>query len=223
MIQPTEDNTKAEDKTRSSLNKLAIILKIVFEDNQDIFLKKPEEVNVDSLKHLSGSFISISTLFQEVIEEWFGSDSEAFDVIKQSEELKAKLATEISEADKLDFEQIRTIMNRTNRIDEALEDLEKISYYLKYYEDLCKQKGLTTYANLSEIFRVYGAEEFIKILKNEAKRHKLQIERNNLYNNLYNQTKLNTKTLKIAYAALSISIVFAVVAVLDLLLRFMGR
>jgi hypothetical protein len=84
MIQPTEDNPKTEDKTRSSLNKLAIILKIVFEDNQDIFLNKPEEVNVDLLKKLSDSFIAISTLFQEAIGEWFDSDSEAFDFIKQS-------------------------------------------------------------------------------------------------------------------------------------------
>ena len=223
MLEPTQENKTTEDSTRSALNKLAIILKIVFEDNQDIFLKKPEEVKVDLLKKLADSFISISNLFQEVIEEWFVSDSEAFDVIKQSEELKARLAMEISEADKLDFEQIRTIMNKNGRIDEALEDLEKISFYLKYYEDLCKQKGLTVYANLSEIFRVYGTEEFIKILKNEVKRHKIQIERNNLYNNLYNQTKLNTKTLKIAYTALGVSVVFAIIALMDFLMRFLGH
>lgn len=223
MLEPTQEKITTEDSTRSALNKLAIILKIVFEDNQDIFLKKPEEVKVDLLKKLADSFISISNLFQEVIEEWFVSDSEAFDVIKQSEELKARLAMEINEADKLDFKQIRTIMNKIGKIDEALEDLEKISFYLKYYEDLCKQKGLTVYANLSEIFRVYGTEEFIKILKNEVKRHKIQIERNNLYNNLYNQTKLNTKTLKIAYTALGVSVVFAIIAMVDFLLRFMGN
>jgi hypothetical protein len=75
-------------------------------------------------------------------------------------------------------------------------------------------------ANLSEIFRVYGVEEFIKILRIEAKKHRKQIERNNLYNNMYNQAKLNTKTLKIAYAALVISVLFAILTVFDLLLKY---
>ncbi len=223
MSEPTHEKIKAEDSTRSALNKLAIILKMVFEDNQDIFLKKPENVDVASLKNLSESLISVSNLFQEVIEEWFGSGLEGFDPVKRSEEFLDILEVEIGEADKLDFEQIRTITIEINKIDEALESLEKISFYLKYYEDLCRQKGLSSYVNLSEIFRVYGVEEFIKILKNEAKRYNIQIERNNLYNNLFNISKLNTKTLKIAYAALGISGVFAVVAVLDLLLRLMGR
>ena len=223
MSETTKEDLKVEDKTRIALNKLAIILKIVFEDNQDIFLKKPEEVDVDSLKNLSESLISVSALFQEVIEEWFGSGLEGFDAIKRSEEFLDILEVEIGEADKLGFEQVRTITNEINKIDEALESLEKISFYLKYYEDLCRQKGLSSFVNLSEIFRVYGIEEFTKILKNEAKRYNIRLERNNLYNNLFNIAKLNTKTLKIAYSALGISVVFAVVAVLDLLLRLMGH
>ena len=223
MSETTKEDLKVEDKTRIALNKLAIILKIVFEDNQDIFLKKPEEVDVDSLKNLSESLISVSALFQEVIEEWFGSGLEGFDAIKRSEEFLDILEVEIGEADKLGFEQVRTIMNEINKIDEALESLEKISFYLNYYEDLCRQKGLSSFVNLSEIFRVYGIEEFTKILKNEAKRYNIRLERNNLYNNLFNIAKLNTKTLKIAYSALGISVVFAVVAVLDLLLRLMGH
>ena len=218
MAEPTKETMPIETSTQSAVNKLAIILKMIFEDNQDIFLKKPEEVNVDLLKNLSDSFISISTLFQEVIEEWYGSDLEGFDAVKLSEGFGDRLDVAISEADRLDFGQIRDIMNRMNKIDDALSCLEKISFYLKYYEDLCKQKGLIVYANLSEIFRVFGVEEFTKILRNEVRKHKIQIERNNLYN----QAKLNTKTLKIAYVALGVSVVFAVVAVLDLLLRFIG-
>lgn len=216
MAEPTQENKKTEYSLQNALNKLAIMLKIIYEDNQDVFLKKPEEVGVELLKNLSDSFILLSTLFQEVIEEWFASKSEGVDFIERSEELEDRLDVKVSEADKLDFEQIRKIMNRMNRIDDALDSLEKISFYLKYYEDLCKQKGLTTYANLSEIFRVYGIEEFIKILRNEIKKHKNQIERNNMYN----QAKLNTKTLKIAYAALAISVLFAILIVLDLLLKY---
>ena len=216
MAEPTQENKKTEYSLQNALNKLAIMLKIIYEDNQDVFLKKPEEVNVELLKKLSDSFISLSTLFQEVIEEWFGSESEGIDGIKSSEELEDRLDIKVSESDKLDFTQIRKIMNRMNRIDEALESLEKISLYLKYYEDLCKQKGLTMYANLSELFRVYGIEEFIRSLRIEVKQHKNQIERSNLYY----QAKLNTKTLKIAYASLGISVLFAILMVLDLLLKY---
>ena len=221
-MEEAAQNKKTEPSLQNAVNKLAIILKLIFEDNQDIFLKKPEEVSVDLLNNLSKSFFSISTLFQEVIEEWFGSSPEVFDAIKRSEELVDQLDIEVSESDKLNFEQIRKIMNRTNKIDDALINLEKISLYLKYYEDLCKQKGLTADANLSEILRVYGVEEFAKSLENEVKHHKNQIERNNLYN----QAKLNaktlkiaTKTLKIAYAALTVSVLFAILTVLGLLLK----
>ena len=203
MAEPTQQNKKTEYSPQNALNKLAIILKTIFEDNQELFLKKPEEVSVELLKKLSESFISLSTLFQEVIEEWAGSDSEGIEGIKSSEELDDRLGI------------IGWLFGNSKPIDEALESLEKISLYLKYYEDLCKQKGLTMYANLSELFRVYGIEEFIKTLRIEVKQHKNQIERSNLYN----QAKLNTKTLKIAYASLVISVLFAVLTVLDWLLR----
>jgi hypothetical protein len=216
MVAPTQENKNTEYSPQNALNTLAIMLKIIYEDNQDVFLKKPEEVSVDLLKNLSDSFILLSTLFEEVIAEWFGSNSEGFDVFEKSEELGDRLDVKVSEADKLDFEQIRKIMNRMNRLDDALDSLEKISFYLKYYEDLCKQKGLTTYANLSEIFRVYGVEEFTKILRNEIKKRKSQVERNNMYN----QAKLNTKTLKIAYAAFFVSVLFAILTSLDLLLKY---
>jgi hypothetical protein len=211
-------NASTENLTQSAVNKLAIILKMIFEDNQDIFLKKPEEVKVDSLKKLSDSLIPISMLFQEVIEKWFGSGLEGVDAVRLSEGFGDRIEPEITEADRLDFEQIKEIMNTMNKIDEALSSLEKIGFYLKYYGDLCKQKGLVVDANLSEIFRVFGVEEFTKILKNEVKRRKVQIKRNDLYN----QAKLNTKTLKIAYTALGVSVVFAVVAVVDLVLRLIG-
>ena len=216
MAAQTQERKNPEYSTQNALNKLAIILKIIFEDNPDVFLKKPEEVNVDMLKKLSDSFISISSLFQEVIEEWFGSSPEGFDSIKKYEESEDRVDTEVSESDSLDFDQMRKIMNRTNKIDDALGSLEKISFYLKYFEELCKQKGLTSYSNLSENFRVFGAEEFAKNLRNEVTYHKNQIERNNLYN----RAKLNTKTLKIAYSALAISILFAILTGLDLLLRY---
>ena len=218
-----QENTKTKYSLQNAVNKLAIILKLIFEDNPDIFLKKPEEVSVDLLNNFSNSFISISTLFQEVIEEWFGSSPEVFEAINRSEELEGQLEIEVSETDKLDFEQIRKIMNRMNKIDDALGTLEKISLYLKYYEDLCKQKGLTNNAHLSEIFRVYGVEEFAKNLRNEVNHHNNQIERNNMYNRAKLNTKtlkIATKSLKIAYAALIISVLFIILTLLDLFLKY---
>jgi hypothetical protein len=223
MGELTQGNTKDKYSLQNAVNKLAIILKLIFEDNPNIFLKKPEEVSVDLLNNFSNSFISISTLFQEVIEEWFGSSPEVFEAINRPEELGDQLEIEVRETDKLDFEHIRRIMNRMNKIDDALGNLEKISLYLKYYEDLSKQKGLTSNANLSEIFRVYGVEEFARNLRNEINHHKNQIERNNMYNRAKLNTKtlkIATKSLKIAYAALVISVLFAIFTLLDLLLKY---
>ncbi len=112
MAASKKENLKTEELLQNAVNKLAIILKIIFEDNQDIFLKKPEEVSVKGLNNLSGSFISLSTLFQEVIEEWSEATPEGFDVFKRLEELEDQLDIQVSEADKLDIEQKRKIENK---------------------------------------------------------------------------------------------------------------
>ena len=215
MVELTKENKQTEDSLQIALNKLAIIIKTIYEDNQDLFLKNPEEVNIDALNKLSGSFISLSTLFQEVIEEWSNSDSEVFDDVKRSEKLEDQLGSQISETDNIDLDQTKKIINKISKIDDALESLEKISVYLKYYEDLCKQKGLVKQANLSEIFRLYGIEEFSKHLRTEEKQRRNQIDRNNQFK----QAKLYAKTLKIAYAAIGISIFSAILTILTLLLK----
>jgi hypothetical protein len=53
---------------------------------------------VKDLNNLSGSFISLSTQFQEVIEEWFESTPGGFDVFKRLEELEDQLDIQVSEA-----------------------------------------------------------------------------------------------------------------------------
>lgn len=215
MEESMQENKQNKYSLQTALNKLAEIHKIIFEDNPNIFSKKPEEVSVDSLRDLSLLFPSLSTLFKEANEEWFGSKSKGFDAVVRSEKLEDRLDIKVCQTDKLDLKHMEKIMIRMNRLDDALDHLERISFYLKYYEDVCKQKGLTMYANASEIFRVFSIKEFIKSLRIEAKQHRNQIERSNLYY----QAKMNTKTLKIAYAALGISVLFAFFTVLGLLLR----
>jgi hypothetical protein len=41
---PKKENLKTEDSRQNAVNKLATILKIIFEDNQDIFLKNQKLV-----------------------------------------------------------------------------------------------------------------------------------------------------------------------------------
>ncbi len=215
MAQSKQENKQNKYLFQTALDKLAEIHKIIFEDNQDIFSKKPEEVSVDSLRDLSVLFPSLSKLFKEANEEWFGSKLKGFDGVIRSEKLEDRLDIKVCQTDKLDLKHMEKIMIRMNRLDDALDYLERISFNLKYFEDVCKQKGLTMYANVSEIFRVFSIEEFIKSLRIEAQQHRNQVERSNLYF----QAKLNTKTLRVAYLALGVSVLFAFFAVLGLLLR----
>jgi len=215
MAQSIQENKQDKYLFQTALDKLAEIHKIIFENNQDIFSKKPEEVSVDSLRELSVLFPSLSKIFKEANEEWFGSKLKGFDGVIRSEKLEDRLDIKVCQTDRLDLKHMEKIMIRMNRLDDALDYLERISFNLKYFEDLCKQKGLTMFANVSEIFRVFSIEEFIKSLRIEAKQQRNQVERSNLYY----QAKLNTKTLRIAYLALGVSVLFALFAVLGLLLR----
>jgi hypothetical protein len=127
--------------------------------------------------------------------------------------LDDRIDVKLYQTNKLDFKQMKRIMIRMHRIDDALIGLERISFYLKHYEDACKHKSLPKYVGLSELLRIYSIEEFSKSLRTEANRLGNQIERCNLYY----QSQLNTKTARVAYVALVISALSVLLAITGLL------
>ena len=100
-----------------------------------------------------------------------------------------------------------------NRIDDALMGLNRIKFYLSYYENLCSEKGLIKPADHAKLFRESMIEQAIESVTAEGKRLKNQIERCNLYY----QPAIKTKTLKVAYIALGISTLSFLLAILNAL------
>ena len=116
---------------------------------------------------------------------------------------------------KLDFEQMKKIMARLNRIDDALLLDEVITPHLKQYEYLCEQKNIDEGLNMVNWFESNFVEVFKKHLLNEKNRFGNQVERCNLYY----QAKLNTTTVKIAWAAFGASILSIALAIVAILMK----
>lgn len=204
----SEKKEETEHSLQNAMNKLAEIVKIVAEDNREIYLKPPSQVDEALLKILSHSFSSLSVLFQEFIDQWYNSRAKGPDAIQTSDDLEDRLDVKLFRTKKLDFEQLKKIMIRMHRIDDALAGLDRVSFLLKYYEDACKEKNLTKYVWLSEIYRVHSVDILRESMRTEARRLGNQIERCNLYNSSVIETKsltINASALRIAYIALAIS------------------
>lgn len=208
-----EKKKENEDLLQNAMNTLAKIHKIISEDNKEIYLKRPSEVDATLLKMLSLSFSSLSVLFQEFLDQWYNSKSKGPDAIQMSDKLEDRIDIKLYRTEKLDFDQMKKIMTRMNRIDDALMSMDVVSFNLKYYEDACREKGLIKYAELAALFRVYSVDRLRRSLRTESRRLGNQIERCNLFY----QSKLNTKTLKIAYVALIISALSVFLTVLGTL------
>jgi hypothetical protein len=191
------------------MNKLSEILRIVSEDNREIYLKPPSEIRENLLKDLSLSFSSLSSLFMDFADQWYNSKSKGQDAIQTSDNLEERIDIKLFQNEKLDFTKLKKTMIRMNRIDDALGGLDRVSYLLKYYEDACRQRSLEKYALLSETFRVYSIDMMRESIRNEARRLENQIERCNLYY----QSKLNSKTLNTAYVALAVSVLSFILAI----------
>ena len=196
-----------------ALNKLAKILTIVSGDSKLYYLKKPSEVNEETLKKVSLSFLEISALFREFTDLWFDSRFKGPDAIQPSDELKERIDLKLFESGKLDFEQMKKIMKRLHRIDDALMGLDRISFYLKYYRDLCNGKNLNKIAELTELFIAASLDVAKETLMTEGRGLKNQIERCNLYY----QPAIKTKTLWVAVCSLIVSSLAFLLTILNAL------
>jgi len=197
----TETAKEPPFSLENAMIKLAEMLKIVSEDSKAYYLKSLEKVDEKVLKDVDLSFASLSNLFQEFADQWFGSKSKGADAIQPSENLKDRIDIKLFESGKLDFEQMKKIMTRLNRIDDALMGLSRIEFYLKQYEDCCQDKKLDKPAGHARMFRISSIEIAKETLTTEGKRLGNQIERCNLYY----QPAIKTRTLRVATISLAIS------------------
>ena len=209
--------SNAEKNTYSLENamvKLAEVLKIVRKDAEAYYLKKPEKVDVSILKTIDTSFASISILMQEFVEQWFNSREKGPDAIQPSADLKERIDIKLFETGKLDFDQMKKIMKRMHRIDDALLGFDRIEFYIRYYEYLCKMHNLTKPAGHAQMFRTSSIIVGKDYLKSEGNRLRNQIDRCNLYY----QPAIKTKALNVAYVALAISALSFLLSVLSTIL-----
>lgn len=185
----------------AALKKLENILRIISEGSKEYYLKRPAEVDNKVLKTVDMSFIDISNLAQEFADHWFNSKLKGPDAIQSSENLDERVDIKLYKTGKLDFEHMKKIMIRLNRIDDVIMGLERITFYLRYYEDLCRKKELSIQASHAEMLRTSTFEVARETISTEGKRLQNQIERCNLYY----QPAIKTKTLWVAVSSLIIS------------------
>jgi hypothetical protein len=197
---------------QNAMNKLAEMYRIISEDVSEIYLRKIEDIDPNLLKTLALSFTSVSMLFREFLVEWSNSRLKEPDGIEKSNKMEDRIDIKLYQTGKLDFSQLKKIMIRLNRIDDALHALDEASFRLKYYEDVCNKKGIPKYAELSKLFRVYSIDKLREDMRTETRRLENQIERCTLFY----QSKLNTSTLNVAYVALGISALSVFLTILGL-------
>ena len=207
---------KEEYSLEKAMLKLADILKIISEDAKVYHLKNSSKVDKKILQTVGLSFSSLAILFQEFTEQWFSSISRGPDAIQPSEALNERLDIKLFETGKMDFKQMKKIMKRMHRIDDALLGLDRMLFYIKNFEDLCVKKELHKLSEIAQIFRTSAIEQANMFLSTENSRLRNQIQRCNLYY----QTEINTKAVKISLISLLISSLSFSLAILAILNTF---
>jgi hypothetical protein len=198
-----ETQKEPEYSLQNAMNKLGEICIIVSKNHSKIKMMKPEEVEKELLVELAESFKKLSVLFAELTSLWIGSKFEGVDAYLKSNSLDEKIDIRLYKTGKLDFDQMKKIMARLHRIDDIISMDEIIRPYLREYDYLCKEKGLQEAVEISNSFNINFVEKFRNHVINEGTQLENQIERCNLYY----QAKLNTTTVRVAYAALAVSVI----------------
>lgn len=95
----------------------------------------------------------LSHLMEEFADHWYGSKHKGPDAMQPSEKLEDRIDIKLFQTGKLDFEQMKKIMVRMNRIDDALMGVGHIIFYFQYYENLYREKNLSAFVESAELFR----------------------------------------------------------------------
>lgn len=185
----------------AAMQKLGKTLQIVAENRKQYYLQKASQVTEATLTKTDQLFPELSQLMEEFADHWFGSRHKGSDAIQPSEKLEDRIDIKLFQTGKLDFEQMKKIMVRMNRIDDALMGLNRIIFYIQHYENLCRDKNLAGLVENAELFRTSVLNAAKESVESEAKRLRNLIERCNLYY----QPAIKTKTLWVALASLVIS------------------
>ena len=209
-VNMVEAKKEIDYSLQNAMNKLAQITLIISQDKQKIFMKKPQEIDEKLLLELSKSLLGCGTLFTELTDIWTGSKSKGIDAFQKTDALDEKIDIKLYNTGKLDFEQMKRIMARLNRIDDALTMEEVITPYLRQLKYLSEGKEVFRAFNFPKEFETNFVEPFTKHLLNEKNRLENQVERCNLYY----QAKLNTRTVTIAWAALGVSVLSILAAII---------
>ena len=185
--------------TESALQKLNKAIQFFSANSQSYYLKRAAEVTEAALNEVGNSFPEAEALMSEFAESWYGSRKQNADC--PPEDLSERIDVKLCQNGKLDFAQMKKIVLRLNAVDDVIVGLDRISLYVKRYEELCREKLLNNLADRAQIFENSILRELRMSIESEAKRLRNQIERCNLYY----QPAMKTKTLWVAVLSLAIS------------------
>jgi len=145
---------------------------------------------------------------------WIDSRRSGPDAVELSRKLDERIDIKLFRTGKLDFEQLKKLMTRLNRADDALLGLNRIGFYVSDYVRLCIESGLERNAETAKLFIEENLNPVKNYINSEIERSRNQIQRCNLYY----QSQLTSKTFRIAFASLLIS---SVSVLLSILLRIL--
>lgn len=197
--------------TEAALQKLDKTIQVFSANSQFYYLKRPSEVSEAVLKDVGDSFAEAEALMAEFAEAWYGSRGQSADC--PPKDLNNRIDVKLCQNGKLDFGQMKKIVLRLNAVDDVLIGLDRISLYLKRYQELCREKLLTDLTERSQVFQNSVLDELQRSIESEATRLRNQIERCNLYY----QPAMKTKTLWVAVLSLAISSLAFLLTILKML------
>jgi hypothetical protein len=196
-----------------AMEKLGKAVQVVSATSELYYLKKASQVTETALREVDSAFDEVSSLMSEFAEHWYGSRKQGPDAVPFSDDLNERIDIKLCQNGKLDFEQMKRIMFRLNGVDEALIGLDRISYYLKNYQELCRDKQLADLVEHAQFFENSILNEMRRSIESEARRLRNQIERCNLYY----QPAMKNRTLWVALGSLVISCLAFLLAILRML------
>lgn len=197
--------------TEVAMQKLNKTIQVFSANSEFYYLKKPEDVTEATLRDVGDSFAEVEALMSEFAEAWYGSRKEDADC--SPEDLNNRIDVKLCQNGKLDFEQMKKMVLRLNAVDDVLVGLDRISLYVKRYQELCREKTLNDLAERAQVFENSILDELQRSIESEATRLHNQIERCNLYY----QPAMKTKTLWVAVLSLAISSLAFLLTILKML------
>jgi hypothetical protein len=207
-------NAKSSEEpysTEVAMHRLAKTLKVASANSEPYYLKKSSDVNEFALREVGNSFAEMEALMSEFADAWYGSRKQS--TVDPSENLDDRIDVKLCQNGKLDFKQMKKIMLRLNAVDDVMVGLDRISLYVRRYQELCREKHLSDLFEHAQVFENSILNELRRSIESEARRLRNQVERCNLYY----QPAMKTKALWVALTSLAISSLAFLLTILKML------